>query len=90
MISESTPPPFDRSQIKRCGTTEYMEKLKSADPSLKVRLDDFEVQVQQYINKNNPSSSPQRQLKPKKDDVEMCIDVALSLAGGCFLINDGK
>jgi hypothetical protein len=91
-MAESTPPPFDRSQIHRCGTTEYMEKLKAEDPSLKGRLDDYEVQVQQYINKNDPSSSPQRPLKKDKpkDGAGMCFDVALSMAGGCFLIPENK
>jgi hypothetical protein len=90
-MAESKQPPFDRSLISRCGTTEYMEKLKLADPSLQGRLNDFESQVQAYIKKNNPSSSPQRVIqKEDRGGGRMCYDIALSLAGGCFLIEKEK
>ena len=49
--------PFNTSTIIRCGTTEYMNKLKAEDPTLEGRLDAFELQAQQYIKTNNTSDS---------------------------------
>src|SRR5262245_50414037 len=36
----------------RCGTTEYMDMLKSQDPGLEQRLNDIERQTQDWINAN--------------------------------------
>lgn len=50
--------PFDTSKIIRCGTTEYMNLLKQADPSLQGRLDALEMKIQAYIKINNPPPPP--------------------------------
>lgn len=46
-------PPFNRAEIIRCSTTEYMKRLKEEDPTLQGRLDDFEYQCQEWIKTNN-------------------------------------
>lgn len=56
-------PPFDTSKIIRCGTTEYMNKLKAADPSLAGRLNDYESKLQDSIKASNPA-----------DDDTICYD----------------
>lgn len=50
------PIPFDRSKIIRCGTTQYMNKLKRADPSLGGRLDEYETHIQEHIKASSPQS----------------------------------
>ena len=52
-MAEQTPPPFNRADIVRCGTTEYMNKLKAEDPTLQGRLDEFEAKSQEWIKVNN-------------------------------------
>lgn len=46
--------PFDTAKIIRCGTTEYMNMLKKADPQFEQRLNDYENQLQAYIRIINP------------------------------------
>lgn len=48
--------PFDTSNIIRCGTTQYMNKLKAADPSLSGRLNDYESKLQESIKASNPKT----------------------------------
>lgn len=46
--------PFNVSKIIRCGTTEYMNMLKKADPKFQERLNQYENQLQAYIRIINP------------------------------------
>ena len=41
-----------QEQIKRCGTTEYMEYLKQQDPTLEQQLSDYNKVLDQWIAKN--------------------------------------
>ncbi|MEO8149546.1 MAG: hypothetical protein ABI723_18040 [Bacteroidia bacterium] len=40
------------SQVQRCGTTDYYEQRKKADPTLEKRMNVQEQQVQQWIAKH--------------------------------------
>lgn len=41
--------------VIRCGTTEYMNALVEANPSLKGRLQAYEQQTQEWIKANYPT-----------------------------------
>lgn len=45
--------PFNPATVIRCATTEYMNRLKQADPSLQGRLDAYELRIQEFIRRNN-------------------------------------
>ena len=70
-MAENTPPPFNRADIVRCGTTEYMRKMKLADPELSGRLKDYESQLQSHIKANTPKPEP---TPNKPDEDTICFD----------------
>ncbi|MGE5108901.1 MAG: M43 family zinc metalloprotease [Sphingobacteriales bacterium] len=45
------------SQVKRCGTTEYMQQEIKNNPSYQVNLDKIEVQTKKYIEQKNAAEN---------------------------------
>ena len=46
---------FAQGPVEKCGTMEYLQKQKAADPGIEMMMRQYDEQVSQWINQNNSS-----------------------------------